>query len=57
MCLKALSKKHIIDGMYTKYTATRINLNMSLDIAEALEEAHPMKIIEFLTNINIINKL
>lgn len=36
MCLKALIVKHIIEEC-TKYTATRMDFNMLLNIAESLK--------------------
>lgn len=50
-CLNALTAKHIRKEC-TEYNATRMDLN----IEGSLKEEHTMKIIDFLTIINIIKK-
>lgn len=56
ICINELTVKHRIEER-TKYSATRINLKMNINIEESLKEVHTMKLIHFLTNIFIINEL
>lgn len=56
ICLNARTVKHIIEEC-TKYASTLMDLNMTFNKEDSRKEEHTMKIINFLTIINIINKL